>query len=62
MANGIQTRFLGIYAGRIHGQSEIGRVWRPFVIQEIIENKLVFSDESLREPPTRMAKCPCNRG
>ncbi|TBT23722.1 hypothetical protein D5E80_24900 [Vibrio parahaemolyticus] len=62
MANGIQTRFLGIYAGRIHGQSEIGRVWRPFVIQEIIENKLVFSDESLRERPTRMAKCPCNRG
>lgn len=62
MAGGIQTRFLGVYAGRIHGQSEIGRVWRPFVIQEIIESRLSFNDESMRFPPSRIAKCPCNRG
>lgn len=62
MSNGIQTRFLGVYAGRIHGESEIGRVWRPFVIQEIIDNKLIFSNESRRIAPSRMAKCPCNRG
>ncbi|MBE0360023.1 trypsin-like peptidase domain-containing protein [Pseudoalteromonas aliena] len=62
MAGGIQTRFLGVYAGRIHGQSEIGRVWRPFVIQETIENRLLFNDESMRFSPSRIAKCPCNRG
>lgn len=62
IGDGIQTRFLGIYAGRIHGQSEIGRVWRPFVIQEIIGNRLLFNDESLRLTPSRMSKCPCNRG
>lgn len=62
MAGGIQTRFLGVYAGRIHGESEIGRVWRPFVIQEIIESRLSFNDESMRFTPSRIAKCPCNRG
>jgi len=30
------TRFLGVYAGRIHGQAGIGRVWRPSVIKEIL--------------------------
>ena len=58
---GIKTRFLGVYAGRIHGKSEIGRVWRPFVIQEIIEDRLLFNDETMRVSPSRIAKCPCNR-
>lgn len=30
------TRFLGVYSGRIHGESEIGRVWRPFLVNEIL--------------------------
>lgn len=30
------TMFLGIYSGRIHKDSEIGRVWRPVIIEEII--------------------------
>jgi hypothetical protein len=30
------TRFLGVYSGRIHDQTEIGRVWRPSVIKEIL--------------------------
>jgi hypothetical protein len=30
------TRFLGVYSGRIHGDSEIGRVWRPFLVNEIL--------------------------
>lgn len=34
---GVATRFLGIYSGRIHGQAEIGRVWRPYVISKILE-------------------------
>jgi hypothetical protein len=59
LAGGMQTRLLGIYAGRIHGESEIGRVWRPFLIQEIIEKKLVYSDESDRNSVPRNAACPC---
>ena len=30
------TRFLGVYSGRIHDQTEIGGVWRPSVIKEIL--------------------------
>lgn len=36
LAGGFQTRFLGIYAGRIHEDSEIGRVWKPSVVDEIL--------------------------
>jgi hypothetical protein len=36
MAGGMSTRFLGVYAGRIHDQAEIGRVWRPHLINEIL--------------------------
>ncbi len=32
------TRFLGVYSGRIHGEAEIGRVWRPHVIQDILSS------------------------
>ncbi|QHT61312.1 trypsin-like peptidase domain-containing protein [Paenibacillus lycopersici] len=41
MAGGVSNKFLGIYAGRIHGDAEIGRVWRPYLIEEIIEKKFV---------------------
>ncbi len=37
------TRFLGVYSGRIHGEAEIGRVWRPHLISEIIENHKKFN-------------------
>jgi hypothetical protein len=33
---GITTKFLGVYSGRIHGDAELGRVWRPLVIDEIL--------------------------
>lgn len=33
---GITTKFLGVYSGRIHGDAELGRVWRPTVIDEIL--------------------------
>ena len=33
---GITTKFLGVYSGRIHGNAELGRVWRPQVIDEIL--------------------------
>lgn len=33
---GLQTLFLGVYSGRIHGEAEIGRVWRPRVVREIL--------------------------
>lgn len=36
LAGGITTKFLGIYSGRIKADSEIGRVWRPNLIGEII--------------------------
>jgi Trypsin-like peptidase domain len=34
--SGIWTRFLGVYSGRIREQAELGRVWRPQVIAEIL--------------------------
>lgn len=34
----IQTRLLGIYSGRLPRDSEIGIVWKPIVIQQILEN------------------------
>lgn len=37
---GTSDRFLGIYAGRIDEQSEIGRVWRPSTIIEILERQI----------------------
>jgi hypothetical protein len=33
-------RFLGIYSGRIHDKSEIAMVWKPHVIQEVLEQRL----------------------
>jgi hypothetical protein len=47
IAGGIATKFLGIYAGRIHEDSEIGRVWRPFVLQELLQGKLKFRHSRL---------------
>lgn len=62
IGGGMTTKFLGVYAGRIHDDSEIGRVWRPFVIQEILSRKLIFSEESGRMPPNRNTRCPCGKG
>lgn len=61
-SSGLSTKFLGVYAGRIHNASEIGRVWRPFVIQELLNGKLIFSDETGRPLPSRNERCPCGRG
>jgi Trypsin-like peptidase domain len=36
IGGGPGTRFLGVYSGRIHDQAEIGRVWRPSVIRDIL--------------------------
>jgi len=36
LGGGPATKFLGIYSGRIHDQSEIGRVWRPSVLADIM--------------------------
>ena len=30
------TRFLGVYSGRIHAEAEIGRVWRPSIVQAVL--------------------------
>lgn len=35
-ASGSVTLLLGIYSGRLPGDSEIGRVWRPRLIKEIL--------------------------
>lgn len=40
LTGGQVTRFLGVYAGRIHDQVEIGRVWRPELIPEILRQGL----------------------
>ena len=62
LLGGVTTKFIGIYAGRIHKLSEIGRVWRPFLIQEILGGRLFFDAESRRITPNRNTTCPCNRG
>ena len=36
LAGGITTKFLGTYSGRTHENSEIGKVWKPTVIKEIL--------------------------
>jgi hypothetical protein len=36
-SSGYRTRFLGIYSGRLPRDSEIGRVWRPELINEILK-------------------------
>lgn len=36
VTGGVQTKFLGIYSGRIHDDAEIGCVWRPHVISELL--------------------------
>lgn len=36
LSPGVHTRFMGIYSGRIHKDSEIGMVWPPHVISEIL--------------------------
>lgn len=36
-SSGYRTLFLGVYSGRLPNDSEIGQVWRPKLIQEILE-------------------------
>lgn len=36
-SSGHRTLFLGIYSGRLPRDSEIGRVWRPRLVNEILE-------------------------
>lgn len=57
-----KTKLLGVYAGRIHNSSEVGRVWRAFLITELFLGRLLFDDLSKRARPTRMSQCPCGRG
>lgn len=33
------TRFLGVYSGRVHADSEIGIVWRPSTIDDILRER-----------------------
>jgi hypothetical protein len=37
IVSGTVVRFLGIYSGRVHPDSDLGRVWKPSAITEIIE-------------------------
>ncbi|QKL71482.1 hypothetical protein HI806_09410 [Ralstonia solanacearum] len=59
LAHNITTKFMGIYSGRIHEESEIGRVWRPFVLPEILQGKLIFDSFTRRVQPARSQPCPC---
>ena len=34
--SGTGIKFLGVYSGRIHDQADIGRVWRPDLIQDLL--------------------------
>jgi hypothetical protein len=61
LAGGVTTKFVGVYSGRIHENSEVGRVWHPFLINEILEQRLRFDDVSGRVAPARNAPCPCGK-
>ncbi len=37
IAGGMVTRLLGVYSGRIHGLAELGMVWRPRLVSEILQ-------------------------
>lgn len=39
MVGGKNTLFLGIHSGGLPGDTEIGFVWRPYLIEEILEEK-----------------------
>ena len=41
ITTGTYTKFLGVYSGRLDNQSEIGRVWKPIVINEITDNMAI---------------------
>lgn len=56
---GLATKFLGIYSGRVHEDSEIGQVWRPFVLLELLQRRLIFDKSTGRDLPRRMVQCPC---
>jgi S1-C subfamily serine protease len=36
MSTGITNRFLGIYSGRIQDETDIGMVWKPKIIEQIL--------------------------
>lgn len=38
--SGVFTEFLGVYSGRQHKESEVGRVWRPSVLKDILMSDL----------------------
>jgi len=59
IAGGTATKFMGVYAGRVHEESEIGRVWRPFVLTEIFQQRLIFDEITRRVAPGRLASCLC---
>lgn len=35
---GVLTRFLGVYASRVHEDAEVGRVWRPSAVRELLDH------------------------
>ncbi|MCF7917164.1 MAG: serine protease [Candidatus Omnitrophica bacterium] len=37
ISSGFITRFLGVYSGRLSGDTEIGYVWKPHLIEEILK-------------------------
>lgn len=39
ITQGAQARFLGIYSGRIRDDSDLGRVWRPSAILQVINGR-----------------------
>lgn len=62
-ANGATTKFLGIYSGRIHENAEVGKVWRPYLITEILEKRIVYGEETgVFRATERNRACECGSG
>ena len=62
IGGGMNTKFMGVYSGRIHKDSDIGRVWKPYLINEIYSGKLIFDETTRRNMPSRLKECLCGSG
>jgi len=40
VVGGSVTALLGVYSGRIHQDAEVGRVWRPHLVAELVDRKV----------------------
>lgn len=48
--DGTKSIFMGIYSGRLHPESDIGIVWRPNILREVLDAAVLALAEGRRGP------------